>query len=374
MNRKFKVTFNNNLLTIKNTSSVKLDNCYITLNDCFYNSFVNTVSSFEVAETKTFNISLHQFSAESLSDIIYLKIYRNGELIFDKKFNDRSKCFVVFSNQVFATLVEQLIIGLDRYSDETILHYTVGYDSQLDYDNLENIRFDTPGDMTDNQLIQLLKPVVFLDVLKRGWKAAVFLDADIQVRPNINDVFLSIDEITDGPIFQKSPWEFVFVHGQYIPGPLLKEAMEVTDQKYPYFVTNVCVFNQSHQQLFEKWIAICLSDKVESIRKMEFMHDELILNALMWKLSIKPKMKWFCLNVNDTKELEFFYEFKGQDGVRLCNINEHGLGHYAQSFIPYNKEEVVGFHCVKDIEIAKSINNFILKEHNKTFKMGFYYK
>jgi hypothetical protein len=74
-------------------------------------------------------------------------------------------------------------------------------------------------------------------------------------------------------------WDYTIVQGNYVPGPLLTEAMDLPKQKYPQGVTNIVLFNQSHKQLFKEWNEICFSDKIDQIRRQEFMHDELILNC-----------------------------------------------------------------------------------------------
>ena len=134
---------------------------------------------------------------------------------------------------------------------------------------------DIDGDMNDNQFMQFLKPIIFLDVLEMGYRGVVFLDADIQIRPNIDETFKYLNEIEDGPIFQKGAWNYTIAHGGYIPGPLLTETMDLPKQKYPQCITNIVIFNKSHKDLFKKWDEICQSNEIDSIRKLEFMHDEI---------------------------------------------------------------------------------------------------
>ena len=360
MNRMFKADVKEGNLIIQNTTNIEID-CLLKLTDIFCTDRANGPLKFTSGEIKVLPLINYNFTNETTNEIFYLEVYQNQELIFTKKIGDKSKCFVVFSNQKFESLVEQLIVGLDKYSDEKIFHYCVNYDSKLNYHNLENIRFDVDGDMNDTQFIQLLKPLVFIDILKRGWRGVAFIDADIQVRSNINDVFNCLSEIDKGPIFQKGPYHYTMVNGIYIPGPLLSKVIGVSGQNFPYFVTNVAIFNHNHLSLFEEWLKVCQSEEINAIRKFEFMHDEVILNALMWKLNIKPKMKCFCLNAIDNRCVEFFYNFKYKENgfAGITNLNDFGLGHFSQSFIPYNKNEIVGFHCVKDVSMAKFINYII---------------
>lgn len=373
-NRDFKIELFGDSIKIENLTNNYYENCLITLTDIFYLNLINHVEDFKPGDIKTLNFSIHSFYENVKNEVFDLKIYSNHKLIFNKKIGDKSKCYVVFSNEKFQPLVEQLIIGLDRYSDEKIYHYSINYDSNLEYYNLTNKRMDIDGDMNDNQFMQFLKPRIFLDVLEMGYRGVVFLDADIQIRPNIDETFKYLNEIEDGPIFQKGAWNYTIAHGGYIPGPLLTETMDLPKQKYPQCITNIVIFNKSHKDLFKKWDEICQSNEIDSIRKLEFMHDELILNCLMWKLGVKPKSFWFFVNVLKLSDVKFFYnhinsEYLSSDsGVCLLDMNKYGYGHSSQSFIPYDKSEVVGFHCVKEINDAHEINNFIFSTEKGDFE------
>jgi autotransporter strand-loop-strand O-heptosyltransferase len=373
-NRDFKIELFDDSIKIENLTNNYYENCLITLTDIFYLNLINHVEDFKPGDIKTLNFSIHSFYENVKNEVFDLKIYSNHKLIFNKKIGDKSKCYVVFSNEKFQPLVEQLIIGLDRYSDEKIYHYSINYDSNLEYYNLTNKRMYIDGDMNDNQFMQFLKPRIFLDVLEMGYRGVVFLDADIQIRPNIDETFKYLNEIEDGPIFQKGAWNYTIAHGSYIPGPLLTETMDLPKQKYPQCITNIVIFNKSHKDLFKKWDEICQSNEIDSIRKLEFMHDELILNCLMWKLGVKPKSFWFFVNVLKLSDVKFFYnhinsEYLSSDsGVCLLDMNKYGYGHSSQSFIPYDKSEVVGFHCVKEINDAHEINNFIFSTEKGDFE------
>jgi autotransporter strand-loop-strand O-heptosyltransferase len=378
-NRDFKIEVVNDSIVIENLTNNYYENCLISLTDIFYLDLIHHTCDFKVGEIKTLNLLTHSFYENVKNEVYNLKIYSNHKLVFDKKVGDKSKCYVVFSNEKFQPVVEQLIIGLDRYSKEKIYHYSINYDSNLNYYNLTNKRMDVEGDMSDGQFMQFLKPRIFLDILEMGYNGVVFLDADIQIKPNIDETFNYLSEIEDGPIFQKGAWNYTVVNGEYIPGPLLTKAMDLPKQKYPQCITNIVIFNKSHKNLFKEWDNVCQSDEINSIRKIEFMHDELILNCLMWKLSIKPKSFWFFVNVLTLRDVKFFYNHVNSDylsfdnGVCLLDMNTYGYGHTSQSFIPYDKNEVVGFHCVKEIGVANDINDFILSNERGDFESKLLY-
>ena len=79
---------------------------------------------------------------------------------------------------------------------------------------------------------------------------------------------------------------------------------------------------------------------------------------MLWKKGIKPKQYFLATNVSSIKDVEFFYNhnFNNYDET---DLNNYGKGYYAQSFIPYTKESIIGFHCIKDAVVAKQINDII---------------
>ena len=350
-------------IEVENVTKHLLNNCVVSLRNIFSRSLIFEKINLGPGEKKKFQIlSPTTFVGQWENEVLPLRVYNNHEIIHSKNFNDKTRCFVVISNKSFEKIAEQLIVGLTKFSNADILHYTIGYKSSLDYRYLQNIEFDLRGDVNDGQYMQFSKPPVFLDVLNRGYKAAVFIDADIQVKSNIEDLFNYIGQIEDGPVFHKSPHEYTFVGNMYTPGPLLSKSMGIVaeDQSAPQGITNMVVFNQTHRKLFEEWHDLCFSKEIEEIRKKEFLHDEVLLNCLMWKNRVKPKLFYLNINVDTIKDVEFFYHHT-KEYLQQTDLNNYNLGFSAQSFINYESETICGFHCVKDPEVAKTINNIIHK-------------
>ncbi len=368
IDRKVKIELDSNSFFITNLTKNRLENCFLDVKNILYGIVSESKFDLEPEETITLPKTLDNFYDQWKDEKLHFKMYSNHKKILDRYYNDKSKCFVLLTNSKFESLAEQLIIGLDKYTDIDILHYTIGYKSELNYNNLKNIEFGINEDTNDSHYMQFAKAPVFLDVLNRGYKNAIFLDADIQVRSNIANIINYLDEIEDGPILQKGAHDFTFVNGNYIPGPLVNEYLDLPEQKFPHGITNIVLFNHTHKKLFEEWKRICFSDEIKEIKKTEFLHDELLLNCLFWKLNIKPKYYFFATNVDSLEDVKFFYNFNNTDFNNKVDMNNYGHGHVFQSFFPYDKEEVMMFHCIKDIEVAKSINNYILSsEVNNSF-------
>jgi len=351
-----------NSIEVENITDQLLENCVVTVRNMFSGSLVFEKTDLKPGEKKTFEmIGPNTFRDQWSDGQKIVKVYSNHKLVHSKVFDDKTKCYVVISNDKFEKIAEQLIIGLSRYSNVDILHYTVGYKSSLDYRYLHNIEFNLEGDLNDPQYMQFSKPPVFVDVLERGYKAAVFVDADVQVRSNIDTLFNYISEIEDGPILHRSPYEFSIIYDMYVPGPLLTEVMDIKGQNLPQGITNIVVFNHTHKDLFTEWNSLCFSKDIERIRKVEFLHDELLLNCLMWKKNIKHKLFIMVTNIASIRDVEFFYHGKKEYSIQT-NLNDYNLGFASQSFFNYESETICGFHCLKDHVEADQINNYIYKQ------------
>lgn len=357
----FDYVIKNGLLHIKNLGDRTISTKVVVFG-VSYQCLVNGESDFLPFEEKVIGLLSSPFHNIDLSHKMTIRIYENGKKIVDDYVSTEiEKAYILISNDKYEDITSKLLDGLEKYSNVPILHYSINYDSKLNYRNLTNIRFDVTGD-SDQQYMQFMKAPVFIDVIERGVKHAVFLDSDIQVRPNIDKLF-DYQQITKGPIIQKQRWDYVIANGMYIPGPQVSKFMgfeeENFKQPYPNGITFLVIFNSSHLELFKEWQKICFSSEIQQIRKTEFLHDELLLNCLLWKNQMPPSLITVGLNVRNEKDVNFFYQFPNLSNEFLVDMNEWGLGHLSQSHIPFDKNDILFFHCVKESDIAHNINSII---------------
>jgi autotransporter strand-loop-strand O-heptosyltransferase len=371
----FNYIIKDGFLSIKNLENRKVST-KILLFGVSYQCIIDTEAKFEPFEEKIFGMMISPFHEVDMSHKMTLRIYENGiKVVDDFVSTNIERAFILISNDKYEEITSKLLDGLQKYSNIPILHYSINYESKLNYKNLTNIRFDVPGD-SDQQYMQFMKAPVFIDVIERGIQNAVFLDSDIQVRPNIDELF-DIPQITPGPIIQKQRWDYVIANGIYIPGPQVSNFMgfdiDNFKQPYPNGITFLVIFNSSHLELFKEWKKVCFSDEIQTIRKTEFLHDELLLNCLLWKNQMPPNLITVGLNVRNEKDVNFFYQHPNLTGDFLLDMNDWKLGHYSQSHIPFDKNDILFFHCVKESDIADNINQIIemndcKKNNENTFK------
>ena len=355
----FKIKLYENHVDISNISDNLYENCLVNLKNIFFDDLIFSEVSFNPNETKTFNFINRDFRESWLDKEYFVKIYSNSRIVFEKVLNDKSKCFVLISNENYEGITNKLIEGLVKYSDVEILHYTINYDTTIDNFNIKNIRIDIDRDSNNPTYIQFVKPTVFLNVLDMGYDSCVFLDSDIQVMDNINEIFEYTKYITDGPILQRGCWDYSVVDGEYIPSKLTRDFIGIDKQTSPYCLTNIVLFNRNQKSLFQEWKNICDSKEVEYICQNEFLHDEILLNCLLWKNNITPKLFWFSLNVRDSSDVKFFLDYRYNGYESFVDMNEHLMGFGFQSKFPYDKKNIFAFHCIKDLNEADKVNKMI---------------
>jgi autotransporter strand-loop-strand O-heptosyltransferase len=373
-NKFYKYKFVDNRLSITNLRDYLVKSKVFLTGVSYQSNFFGDVD-FPPNQEVLLDLLYSHFHNVDIENKMSLRIYENGKKVVDDYVsNFIEKAYIIISNDKYEDITQRLIDGLEKYSDVDILHYNINYDSKIKSKNLTNIRMDVDGE-SDPQFMQFMKPPCFIDAIERGVQRSIFLDSDVLVRPKIDDLF-KIPHVTDGPIIQKQRWEFVTVHNQYIPGPLVQKYMGFTGsfQTYANGITFLVIFNKSHLSLFKQWKEVCFSDEIQEIRKTEFLHDESLLNCLLWKNKITPQLINVGLNIVSEKDVKFFYQIPNLGKDFLTDVNEYGIGHYAQSFIPYDKNDILFFHCVKDLEIADNINRIIEVEESDNRGSEEYFK
>jgi hypothetical protein len=366
---KLRITLDSYWVVVNNLEDTFLENCLISVTNNFGKDIIFESFNLREYESRGFTLFYDNFAKDWIKEKLTVRIYNNHNLIYTKIFNNNQRCFLLLSDKNYEALTEQLIIGLTRYTNEDIYYYTIDFNSELEYKNLYKIRYDL--NLSDSlfnraQYIQFIKSKVFLDILNRGFNHVVFLDSDIQVVPNIKNIFNYYPN--KGPILQKHIWEYTLVHGEYIPGPLVRKYLYIPEnnQKYPQGITNVVIFNQTHKSLFERWEKICFSTEIGEALKYEFLHDELLLNCLMWKNDAVPQLVNFTVNILNSNEANFILNFKFDGYKQEINLNELNMGHNQMSYFYYNfEEELMGFHAIKDELEAHQVNECILNNNKQ---------
>ena len=371
MQKTFDCSIHNSHLIIKNVSDVPLHDIFVVLKNIFYHSIIERTISILPNEKCEINIpSIISFYDTWIDKPFTITIYKNRKEIYSSTINcNDDRKIILISNEPFENLTNCLIDGLTKYSTSKIIHYNVNYNSKINHPNVTNVYFKYTNDnfdFTNPFKFLLLKSSVLLQSLKDGIHNAVFLDSDIQVKSNINRLINYNPPINNMLVMQKSAWDYVINKGEYIPGKKLREFfgfdIENPKQLFPHGMTNIMIYNKSHIDLFEEWTNICMNPKILQLLNTEYIHDELLLNCILWKHNITSNLNWFHLNIKSIKDVLFYYYSINKDNLSFLNLQNYNLGFPNQSYIPRNKQDICAFHCIKNVDIAGKINNIIYNE------------
>lgn len=304
---------------------------------------------------------------------VRLRMYSDSRKIYERTFmHNRKRAFVFYSNEAFEQLTRKAIEGLRNFSELEVVYYTINFDCRMELPGVTCRRYDKrvgSGDLSDSQYMQMVKPEILLRALDDGVQDGLFIDSDVQVRHSIESVFerySSVDPAT--PVLNRNYWQYLFVGSDYIPQDELSRKMGYDQPKQfqGHGVTNLFLFRKEMRKLFEEWKFWCQEPEiVNDLRKRVYLHDEVIFNVLCWKERIKQIHGNLLFNVNGLKDVKAFMNLQASPGQTHLDFNTLGCGHASQSFAPYDRDDIVGFHCVKDPLVASSINEYILRNLGK---------
>lgn len=356
----------NGVLSICNKTNNDWPEILVMLQDCYAQDLC--VWQGVVCSNQKIDIKINQgLNFYHVENGVRLRVFLENKKIYERKFNHkRKRAFIFYSNQCFEAITIKAIEGLRNYSELPVIYYTVGFDSNVNLPDVICKRYDIQGidpQFNDSQFMQMIKPEMFLRALDDGIEDGLFIDSDVQVKNNIEEVFERYSSVDYRlPVLNRNFWQFLIVNGVYIPQDELKRKMGYSekDQFQGHGITNIFLFRKEMRALFEEWKFWCHEPEiVNDLRKRIYLHDEVIFNLLCWKNKIKQIQGNLLLNVKDLKDVKVFFHIQADSGKTHLDLNQFGCGHFSQSFAPYDREDIVGFHCIKDPEVADEINTYL---------------
>lgn len=353
-------------LRIENKTQGDWKGIAISLQDGYAQNLCQGMYDFKSMSTREIHL-VSNLPFYHLENGIRLRLFKNGLTIYDRILNlPRKRAFILYSNKNFEELAKCAIEGIRNFSELDVYYYTIGFETDLKMKNVFCRKHEinaSAEECNESQYMQMVKPEIFLRALEEGLEDCLFLDTDVQVRPNIEEMFTRFSHVNlETPVLNRNYWQFLFVGDKYIPEEALSKKMGYVreGQFQGHGVTNIFLFRKEMRGLIEKWNYWCKEDEIlNRIRKENYLHDEVIFNLLCWVEEVKQMQGNLLFNVQNLKEVKVFDTFRADEGQSYLDFNSIGCGHYSQSFAPYETDDVVGFHCVKDPKMAKSINEYI---------------
>lgn len=286
------------------------------------------------------------------------------------------KAFVTWGmGQPFIDNCEVLAQYLLKYtSHDVVIYYGNGNSPSLTSSRLQKINLSVLDSyekgFIDGELQFVFTPHVTRHALE-SYDEVAYLDSDIQVTPNIKDIFNEHSSITNLPLACRYPWYHTLVGGKSWIGEEVKQNIPYERQLTPTLGVCCHIANKKCIPFVDEWVHLTnqLMKKGSSLKQI---HEEAIFNALTWNKGgdkfIPTKFAWVP-NPEAILEAEEIYtspENKPHHPDKsnptfLLEKNSWGGG---MSCFPLNKNEFWGLHTIKNADKVKKAYLYIEKHYS----------
>jgi hypothetical protein len=196
------------------------------------------------------------------------------------------KCYVTYFDAGYVGHAKYLLECLNRFSQYKIICYTVNFDYECDLDNVIVVKYEIPfiGDI-DYRLF--LKGAICEKSLEDFPDYDFcYIDADCLPFPNIDEIFTSIDKITNYPLPCLSHFKAVKCNDSLKHETNLCDILNINYlNKFSHHRgAGIILYNKLCDNFIKYWSFLCQSEKlINESEKFAPGHDETILNALLWR-------------------------------------------------------------------------------------------
>ena len=279
--------------------------------------------------------------------------------------------------QSYIDSCEILISYLLKYTTADIIFYygdgvsTLPPSPRFKKINLETLNLEFDISFFPNPL----NPFIIKETLK-SYDEVVYLDSDIQITPNIKDIFKESFRIDTYPLACRYPWYYTLVNGKPWVGDKVKEFIPYKHQHTPTLGVSCTISNKNCITFLNRWIELFLQiytpDKAKTFIE-EGIHEESIFNALVWQEGgnkfIPTKLAWVPQPEAILEAIDIYNSPEGNplhpDGTNPSYILTKNTWGGGMSCIPLNKNEFWGLHAFKEINKTKQAYLYIEKYFNK---------
>jgi len=282
--------------------------------------------------------------------------------------------FITTGNIGYMPVIEDLVKSLLEFSKRKIIVYGVDCEVPFDYPNVIKRTINPPKISEHDKWYW--KQHACIESLNEGFDNYVWLDGDVVVNYNVDNIKNHFKEIDNYPISDIHVQEEFF--GWYDNGTksqLFNEqvANEWGVQKQqPYMHVCMYVFNKECKWWFEEIISHyvkVMEDSGKDYKRLYLWNDEGIDNVMRWKYNFK---KHLPLSNFDTSS------YDGDDGMTnetqhhfLKFWNEEGPQNFNRIFgyqsIPKDKNQIIYFHGNKNAQMSDFMVNFIKMKRDDSF-------
>jgi hypothetical protein len=193
-----------------------------------------------------------------------------------------------------------------------------------------------------------------LEVLKLN--NCIYLDSDLIPTRDISYIFEYFKDITNYPLIQKGPAEYLMVDGKGNPFtehgfdetkileyPLMNKLGINMNNRTHYSITPVIMYNKKCVDFLKEYQEINLSgynilDVDESKYFFPFV-DETTMNVLLWKYNYNNRLPFLQINVDNVELMKEYYDSSYE--------TEKTYSRFVRIPSKYDKEKFIFFHGIK---------------------------
>lgn len=293
----------------------------------------------------------------------------------------RDFAFITTGNIGYMPVIEKMVQSLLEFSNRKVIVYGVDCDVPFDYPNLIKRRIDPPKISEYDKWYW--KQWACIEVLNEGYDNYVWVDGDVVVNYNIDQVKKHFKSITNYPISDIHVQSEFF--GRYDNGNKLQLFNEELAKDWginkmnPYMHICFYVFNKEckwwFEELVEHYVDI-IKNRPEDYVKLYLWNDEGIDNAMRWKYGMMNHLpisnfdtSGYDGDLGNTNEmLHHFYKFWNEEGPQ--NFNKI----FGYQFIPKDKSSIIYFHGNKHAEMSDKMIKFVkMRKDNSFYKSDYFY-
>lgn len=313
-----------------------------------------------------------QTAKKFIDELIVIKEQQKD--IKTKKFKD-DFAYVTCGNINYMPLIEKMVKSLMYSSNQKIIVYGIDCDIPFDYPNLISRRLD-PEKYSEHDK-WYWKQYACIESLNEGFQNYIWIDGDVIVNNNIDQLSHHFSRITNYPIpdvhFQEEFFGYYTDKYGEVKTQMFNEKISVKNgvaKKWP--IAHVClyVYNQKCKWWFDEILKIYKSTPLEDYKMLLQWNDEGADNLLRQIHQCHEYLPLSNLDLsgwgNSEQEI-----YETQKKCFMSYWDENGKKNfgriYGWSYIPKDKSNILYFHGNKNIDFAEFMIQYIRMKKEDTF-------
>lgn len=233
---------------------------------------------------------------------------------------------VLYSDKNYEGMVDSFLISriYSGFSHINVIYYTVGFDSQLNYPNLQKVRWEFNSEKPD---LTYYKPGILIDSLKYD-NCLCYMDSDILLSKRfdpekIENKDMSYPLASSGP--QDHVWTWESFGDEIIRYDEIKlmDYFGISKRSCPYLWASMISYNSECLDFMEEWESILSNPYLLKSRKEFFpFREETAFNITLWKRNIDHYLDRVFFN---TVSFDSFLIVETSEDGKIDKHEEYGI-------------------------------------------------